>query len=74
MRSPRVAAKRLVCVSNRVSLPRRGAPPGGLAVGLLAALRNTGGTWFGWSGETSEEPAADPKYWCETTSALPPSI
>ena len=52
---------RLVCVSNRISLPRRGAAPGGLAVGVLAALQNTGGVWFGWSGETVEKPAADPE-------------
>lgn len=45
--------RRLVCVSNRISLPRRSAPPGGLAVGVLAALQYTGGLWFGWSGETS---------------------
>lgn len=53
--------KRLVCVSNRISLPRKGAATGGLAVGLLSALRHTGGTWFGWSGETSEDPAAEPE-------------
>ncbi|HEY6483827.1 MAG TPA: trehalose-6-phosphate synthase [Steroidobacteraceae bacterium] len=53
--------RRLVCVSNRVSLPRRGAAPGGLAVGLLGALRHTGGVWFGWSGETSETPAEEPE-------------
>lgn len=53
--------KRLVCVSNRISLPRRGAAPGGLAVGILAALQHTGGLWFGWSGETSEEPSAEPE-------------
>jgi trehalose 6-phosphate synthase len=52
---------RLVCVSNRISLPRRGAAPGGLAVGVLAALQNTGGIWFGWSGETAEEPRAEPE-------------
>jgi trehalose 6-phosphate synthase len=52
---------KLVCVSNRISLPRRGAAPGGLAVGVLAALRHTGGLWFGWSGETSEEPAPEPE-------------
>jgi trehalose 6-phosphate synthase len=52
--------KRLVCVSNRLSLPRRAAAPGGLAVGVLAALQRTGGLWFGWSGETSEEPRAEP--------------
>jgi trehalose 6-phosphate synthase len=51
---------RLVCVSNRISLPRRGAAPGGLAVGVLAALQNTGGIWFGWSGETVEEPPTEP--------------
>ena len=53
--------KRLVCVSNRISLPRRGTAAGGLAVGLLSALRQAGGTWFGWSGEVSEEPAAQPQ-------------
>ena len=48
---------RLVCVSNRVSLPRRGAAPGGLAVGLLAAMKQTGGLWFGWGGDiVSDEP------------------
>jgi trehalose 6-phosphate synthase len=49
---------RLVCVSNRISLPRRGATPGGLAVGVLAAMREQGGLWFGWSGETSADTAA----------------
>lgn len=53
--------RRLVCVSNRISLGRRGAPPGGLAVGVLAALKHTGGLWFGWSGETSEEPRETPE-------------
>jgi len=42
-----------------VSVPRRAAAPGGLAVGLLAAMRARGGLWFGWSGElTEDEPAA----------------
>lgn len=45
---------RLVAVSNRVATPRSGkAPPGGLAVGLLAALQQHGGLWFGWSGKTT---------------------
>src|SRR5690606_12819294 len=43
---------RLVCISNRISLPRRSAAPGGLAVGILSALKRTGGLWFGWRGET----------------------
>lgn len=47
---------RLVVVSNRVALPRTGRPPqGGLAVGVMAALRESGGLWFGWSGSTGEE-------------------
>ena len=42
---------RLVIVSNRVALP--GADnSGGLAVALNAALQETGGLWFGWSGHT----------------------
>ena len=57
----RKRSKRLVCVSNRISLPRRGAAPGGLAVGMLSALRHTGGMWFGWSGETTETPADEPE-------------
>src|SRR5581483_8298788 len=52
---------RLVCVSNRISLPRRGATSGGLAVGVLAALQHTGGVWFGWSGQTPETPAENPE-------------
>ncbi|HEX5688473.1 MAG TPA: trehalose-6-phosphate synthase, partial [Roseiflexaceae bacterium] len=42
---------RLVAVSNRVSVPRRGSAPGGLAIGLLAAMQARGGLWFGWNGE-----------------------
>jgi len=51
---------RLVCVSNRISLPRRTAAPGGLAIGILSALRRTGGLWFGWGGETTEMEPGDP--------------
>ncbi|WP_129641708.1 alpha,alpha-trehalose-phosphate synthase (UDP-forming) [Peristeroidobacter agariperforans] len=51
---------RLVCVSNRISLPRKSAAPGGLAVGILSALKRTGGLWFGWGGETVETEPADP--------------
>jgi len=45
---------RLFVVSNRVQRPTGGvsANQGGLAVALIAALREHGGTWFGWSGET----------------------
>jgi trehalose 6-phosphate synthase len=51
---------RLVCVSNRIVLPRRKAAPGGLAIGVLAALRKSGGIWFGWDGEPGTDPAAAP--------------
>jgi len=40
---------RLVIVSNRVALPGE-SRAGGLAVALRAALQETGGLWFGWSG------------------------
>jgi trehalose 6-phosphate synthase len=51
---------RLVCVSNRISLPRRHAAPGGLAVGILSALRRTGGLWFGWGGDASDREPGEP--------------
>ncbi|WP_448663257.1 trehalose-6-phosphate synthase [Sphingomonas sp. CJ20] len=54
---------RLVVVSNRVSPPRGGnANQGGLAVALAAALRETGGIWFGWSGEETERFTGDIAY------------
>ncbi|MEZ5533684.1 MAG: trehalose-6-phosphate synthase [Steroidobacteraceae bacterium] len=52
---------RLVCVSNRITVPRRAAAPGGLAVGVLAAMRDTGGLWFGWSGELEANPPPAPE-------------
>jgi trehalose 6-phosphate synthase len=51
---------RLVCVSNRVAVPRKTAVPGGLAVGVLSALQRTGGMWFGWGGELTEGDQAPP--------------
>lgn len=45
---------RLVAVSNRVSVPRRGTTPGGLTVGLLAVIQSRGGMWFGWNGEVAD--------------------
>ena len=47
---------RLVAISNRVDVPRKGTAPGGLAVGVLAAMRAHGGLWIGWSGEVAEAP------------------
>ena len=54
--------RRLVIVSNRVAKPKRhGAAAGGLAVGVLAALRDHGGMWFGWSGKLTEKSTGKPE-------------
>jgi trehalose 6-phosphate synthase len=46
---------RLVVVSNRVAPITEGQPTaGGLAAGVMDALRQRGGLWFGWSGEIVE--------------------
>jgi trehalose 6-phosphate synthase len=49
---------RLVVVSNRVAVPKRGDVPaaGGLAVALKEAFASRGGLWFGWSGTVSDDP------------------
>ena len=50
---------RVVAVSNRVAAASAGKSAGGLAVGILSALRDQGGIWFGWSGKTTDaEPGA----------------
>lgn len=46
---------RLVVVSNRVGPLKDTGQAGGLAVALVDTLNATGGIWFGWSGEISEE-------------------
>jgi len=47
---------RLIVVSNRVAPIQEGeATAGGLAAGVLDALKQTGGLWFGWSGTVTEE-------------------
>jgi trehalose 6-phosphate synthase len=50
--------RRVVVVSNRVTLPRsaRGST-GGLAVAMSAVLHDHGGVWLGWSGRIAETPA-----------------
>lgn len=54
--------RRLVIVSNRVAMPKRNSgSAGGLAVGILAALRDHGGVWFGWNGELTERTAGKPQ-------------
>jgi trehalose 6-phosphate synthase len=50
---------RLVVASNRVAPITEGEPTaGGLAAGVLDALTEKGGIWFGWSGEISEDAAS----------------
>ncbi len=49
---------RLVVVSNRIAPPDdKKAGAGGLAVGILGALKAAGGLWFGWSGEIGDPDA-----------------
>jgi len=54
---------RLVVVSNRVApvVSSSSGNEGGLAVAVLASLREHGGIWFGWSGKVGhkESPAPD---------------
>lgn len=47
---------RVIAISNRVSPPREPGETaqGGLAPAVAAALRDSDGIWFGWSGETTE--------------------
>lgn len=48
---------RLIIVSNRVAPISEGGPAaGGLAIGVYDALKETGGMWFGWSGDTQSGP------------------
>jgi trehalose 6-phosphate synthase len=50
---------RLVVVSNRVAPITEGQPTsGGLAAGVMDALKERGGIWFGWSGEVTQDATA----------------
>src|SRR5271165_4926953 len=57
-RQSTVSDRRLVVVSNRVAIDGEQQTSGGLAVAVRAALENSGGIWFGWSGRV-ESLAAD---------------
>ncbi len=53
---------RLVVVSNRVAPIQEGeATAGGLAAGVLDALKQKGGLWFGWSGEVTDSSQQKPE-------------
>lgn len=57
---------RLVVVSNRVAVPKSKQPaPGGLALGVLAALHETGGLWLGWNGRHARNPPDEPEIYRE---------
>jgi trehalose 6-phosphate synthase len=54
---------RLVAVSNRVASPRSDPKSaGGLAVGVMAALEQYGGVWFGWNGKTTQGEPGEPNF------------
>lgn len=51
---------RLIVVSNRVATPTETkGSAGGLAVAIFGALKDTGGVWFGWSGDVVSEAVAN---------------
>ncbi|RQX84059.1 alpha,alpha-trehalose-phosphate synthase (UDP-forming) [Burkholderia anthina] len=53
---------RLIIVSNRVAPISEGEPAaGGLAIGVYDALKETGGMWFGWSGDVVASGAPQPQ-------------
>jgi trehalose 6-phosphate synthase len=53
---------RLIVVSNRVAPIQEGeATTGGLAAGVLDALRVKGGLWLGWSGNIRDLPEQQPE-------------
>ena len=53
---------RLVVGSNRVAPIQEGQPTaGGLAAGVLDALKKKGGVWFGWSGDIAATSSTTPK-------------
>jgi trehalose 6-phosphate synthase len=55
------AGRRLVVVSNRVTSMAASRPDsGGLAVAIRAALKQSGGIWFGWSGEVQDAVCTEP--------------
>jgi trehalose 6-phosphate synthase len=54
------AGRRLVVVSNRVAVDSENHGSGGLAVAIRAALEDSGGIWFGWSGKVEVSPRDEP--------------
>lgn len=72
---PTAAGGRLVVVSNRVADLSSTTQSGGLAVAMKEALAESGGVWFGWSGETradAEEAEVETKRTGTITAATVP--
>ena len=62
---------RLIVVSNRVAAGEDTRPSaGGLAVGVMDALKETGGVWFGWNGEIVDAPDTGPQSSGTATSPM----
>lgn len=61
---------RLIAVSNRVAVPGPRTAPGGLAVGLLAALSSSRGLWFGWDGTTHAHHPSDKDLKYQTSQGV----
>jgi trehalose 6-phosphate synthase len=58
--SASAGGRRIVAVSNRVASPSQADQAvGGLAVGVLGALEEHGGIWFGWNGDLRLESRGD---------------
>lgn len=57
---PKKATRRVVIVANRVPADSQ-QRAGGLAVALRDALVGRDALWFGWSGETAEQPDPTPR-------------
>ncbi len=54
------STRRLVVVSNRVAVDGEQHASGGLAVAIRAALEQSGGVWFGWSGKVESSSQSEP--------------
>jgi trehalose 6-phosphate synthase len=62
---------RLIVVSNRVATPgETKGSAGGLAVGIFSALKDSGGIWFGWSGDVVSDGVAKGEPALETDGAV----
>ena len=53
-------SRRLVVVSNRVAVDGEQQTSGGLAVAIRAALEQSSGVWFGWSGKVESSSQSEP--------------